>query len=66
MLSIKNLRESKGLSQVQFCDLCNIPRSTLYNLENGVTCNPTLKQICNVCRGLKITPNDLIPEEMYK
>lgn len=63
---VKNLRKNMGLSQIQFCKLCNMPRATLYNIENGVTTNLCLKQICAICKGCNITPNDLIPEELYK
>ena len=63
--SIKKLREEKGMSQVKFCEAAGISRATLYNLEEGVIDNPTLKQICSICRGLKVTPNDVIPKELY-
>ena len=35
MQSIKEIRQSTGLSQGKFCDLLNIPTSTLQDWEQG-------------------------------
>lgn len=35
MQTIKEIRQSTGLSQGKFCDLLNIPKSTLQDWEQG-------------------------------
>ena len=35
MQSIKEIRQSTGLSQAKFCEVLNIPKSTLQDWEQG-------------------------------
>ena len=68
MLSKKVLmyRNLQGISQNKISQICNLPRTTYREIENGKNSNPTLVQTCKLCRGFNITPNDLIPEEFWK
>lgn len=63
---LSNLRKEREISQVVAAKRCNIPRTTYRDLENGKVKNPTLFQICKLCRGFDITPNDLIPKEYWR
>lgn len=52
-LSIKYLREQKGISQLDLASLCNYEKSTISRIENGRT-NLTLKTILTISRALEI------------
>lgn len=64
--SLNKLRTEKEYSQAFLAKKCNLLRTTYRDIESGKSKNPTLFQICRLCRGLGITPNDLIPEYYYK
>ena len=59
-MEIKNF-SSYGLSRVT-----GIEKGYISELKDGVKDNPGIKIICKLCRGLEISPNDLIPECMWK
>lgn len=63
---LSNLRKEREISQVVVAKRCNMPRTTYRDLENSKVKNPTLFQICKLCRGFDITPNDLIPREYWQ
>lgn len=63
--NVLKVRISLGLSQVKFAEKCEMPRTTLRDIEKGKVQNPTLFQICRICIAGNITPNDLIPKEYY-
>lgn len=64
--ALRRLRIEKGYSQAYLSKKCNLPRTTYRDIESGKVKNPTLFQICRLCIGLEITPNELIPEYYYK
>lgn len=59
-------RREKEYSQAFLAKKCNLPRTTYRDIESGKVKNPTLYQICKLCIGLEISPNELIPEYYYK
>ena len=63
---VKSIRLEKGMNRHEFSKLCNLPRTTLINIETGKTKNPCIMQICKICKALKKTPNDIIPERYYR
>lgn len=64
--NLKSIRINISLSQGELSTLSGIGRSTISEIENDKHSNTTIYVLCNLCKSLKITPNDLIPEEMYK
>lgn len=64
--NLRNIRIKKGLSQSKLSKLSGIGRTTINEIESDRHSNTTIFVLCNLCRALEITPNDLIPEEMYK
>jgi DNA-binding XRE family transcriptional regulator len=65
MLKLEQYRKEKGMSIRQLSLLTGISRTYLTAIEEDIY-NPSLNIICSLCRVFLITPNDLIPEEMYK
>lgn len=63
---IKMLRRIKNISQSKLSEVTGISRSYISEMENGKYENISINILCDLCRGLEVTPNDLIPEEMYK
>ena len=63
---IKCLREKSNYSNKELSQLSGVARGYLYELEVGRYLNPTVEVVCKLCRAFDVTPNDLIPTEMYK
>lgn len=63
---IKYLREKNNYTNKELSQLSGVARGYLHELEVGRYTNPTIEVVCKLCKVLNITPNDLIPEEMYK
>lgn len=66
MLNIKELRKSKRISILKLSKITGISRSYLNELDNNKYDNPGLKVICTLCKAFNCTPNDIIPEELYR
>lgn len=64
--NVLKYRNILGLSQVKTSKKCELPRTTYRDIESGKIKNPTLFQICKLCKGLEISPNDLIPNKCWK
>lgn len=62
---IKGIREKNGLSQNKLSEESGVSRSYLIEIEEGKY-NITVDILCKIAKALKVTPNDLIPKEMYK
>ena len=63
---IKEIRNTRNISQIELSEITGISRSYISEMESGKYENVSINILCDLCRGLKLTPNDLIPEEMYK
>jgi transcriptional regulator with XRE-family HTH domain len=57
--NIRQLRESRGLSQAQIAKSAGVPRPTWTNLESGGA-NPTLSVLVKVANALQIRLEELI------
>ena len=57
--NIRQLRESRGLTQQQLARLSEIPRPTLASLETGAA-NPTLSVLTGVAAALQVSIEELI------
>ena len=64
--NVKNARLITGLSVNEFAMKCDLPRASVFDIETGRVKNPGVIQICKICKGAKLTPNDLIPKEYWK
>ena len=63
---IKMIRKNRNISQSELSEITGISRSYISEMEKGKYENISINILCDLCRGLELTPNDLIPEEMYK
>ncbi len=57
--NLRFLRERRGLTQQRLSELCEIPRSTLANLETGAG-NPTLAILGQIAAALQISLEELL------
>jgi transcriptional regulator with XRE-family HTH domain len=58
---IRELRESRGLSQQELADYAEMDRTYLSDLERGLNF-PTLNVVFKIAEVLKIRPHELIRE----
>lgn len=56
---LRQLRESKGLSQEELADQCQIHRTYVSQLERGLK-SPTLRLVWKICASLGVNPLSLI------
>lgn len=59
---IKELRQKKGLSQQKLSKLANVPQSTIWYIENGIS-SPTLKTLEKLARALKVPVHEFIDSQ---
>ncbi len=65
-LNINKIRKEKGLSIRKLAKDCKLSRTTLDDIEKGRVKNPGIMQICKICKGIGKSPNDIIPEELWR
>lgn len=58
---LRQLRESKGLSQEELADQCSIHRTYVSQLERGLK-SPTLRLVWQICASLDVSPPSLIAD----
>jgi len=58
---LRQLRESRGLSQEELADQCSIHRTYVSQLERGLK-SPTLRLVWQVCASLQVSPSALIAD----
>ena len=58
-LNLKEVREQKGLTQLELATLCDSEVTTISRIENGRT-NVTLGTIISLSNALGIDPNELL------
>ena len=56
---IKQIRESKGISQYRLSQMTDISRTYIRNLENNKKCNPTLHILYLIAEALEVDIKDL-------
>jgi transcriptional regulator with XRE-family HTH domain len=56
---LRQLRESKGLSQEELADQCSIHRTYVSQLERGLK-SPTLRLVWQICASLDVSLLSLI------
>lgn len=57
--NVRHVREQRGLTQQQLAKLCEMPRSTVANIESGVA-NPTLAVLGKLAGALQLSVEELI------
>lgn len=57
--NIKDLRMSKGVSQVELAYRCNFEKTNLCRIESGNN-NPTVKTLFKISKALKVSVQDLL------
>lgn len=65
MIKLEFYRKERGMSIRELSLKTGISRTYLTAIEEDLY-NPSLNIICTLCKEFGITPNDLIPEEMYR
>ncbi len=63
---LKQYRLDKGLNGKELSLKSGVARGYITEMELGRYINPSIEVVCKLCIALEITPNDLIPKEMYK
>jgi len=56
---IRDLRESKGISQQNLAAICNFEKANLSRLEAGRT-NPTISTLYKISQALEISLSELV------
>lgn len=64
--NLKKYRLLNHMSQLELSNISGISRNYISEVENGKYNNISIIYICKWCKALKITPNDLIPEEYWR
>ncbi|WP_346855412.1 helix-turn-helix transcriptional regulator [uncultured Draconibacterium sp.] len=59
---IRDLRESKGISQQNLAAICNFEKGNLSRIEAGRT-NPTISTLYKISQALEITLSELLDVE---
>lgn len=62
---LKQYRLSKGWNGKELSLKSGVARGYITEMENDRYNNPSMSIICRLCVALEVTPNDLIPKEMY-
>jgi transcriptional regulator with XRE-family HTH domain len=57
--NLKEIRELRGLTQAQLARLCEVPRSTIANVESGGS-NPTLAVLARLAAALHLSLEELL------
>lgn len=64
--SVKNIRKEKGMTQLELSEASGISRTTIVEIETDTHSNTTVYVLCQLCKAFRLTPNDIIPKEMYQ
>lgn len=62
---LKEKRINLRLTQQLLAELSGVSRSYIVEIEGEIHNNISISILCDLCKVLNCTPNDLIPEELY-
>lgn len=65
MLKVLELRKSRGWTQLELSEKSGVSRSFISELERDSHI-ATVDTLCKLCKGLKVTPNDLIEKQYWE
>lgn len=57
--NLRTARTQRGLTQGQLAKLCDVPRSTIANIETGLS-NPTLAVLARIAAALRLSLEELL------
>lgn len=57
---VKHLRKNAGLTQKELADKVGVDQSTISDLENGVTQNPSASVVASIAKALGTSPEFLL------
>lgn len=66
VLKTKELRKMRNLSIGKLSYKSKVARGYITELEAGKYKNPGLQVICKLAKALKVTPNELIEQELWR
>lgn len=66
VLKIKECRKMRNLSISKLSYKSEVARGYITELESGKYENPGLQVICKLSKALKVTPNELIEQELWR
>jgi transcriptional regulator with XRE-family HTH domain len=58
--SLKKIRKSKKIKQLELCYRCGVDYNTLKKVESGATTNPTVDTITRIAWGLGVGIEELV------
>jgi transcriptional regulator with XRE-family HTH domain len=61
-MNIRELRKSKGLSQVELAHICDFEKANMNRIEAGVT-NPTIKTLLKIASALDVDLFEILNPE---
>lgn len=59
-LKIRDIRESKNMTQIELCKLAGISRQTLSELENNANANTTTATLAKIADALQCRISDFL------
>lgn len=62
---LKQYRLDKGWNGKELSLKSGVARGYISEMELDRYINPSIEVVCKLCIALEVTPNDLIPKEMY-
>lgn len=63
---LKMFRGDMGITKTELGIRSKLSRTCISEIESETHSNITVFTLCCLCKALKITPNELIPEHYYK
>lgn len=66
VLKTEEYRKMRSLSISKLSYKSKVSRGYITELEEGKYENPGLQTICKFCKALKVTPNELIENELWR
>jgi Predicted transcriptional regulators len=66
VLKTKEYRKMRNLSISKLSYKSKVARGYITELESGKYANPGLQTICKLSKAMKITPNELIGQELWQ
>lgn len=66
VLKTKEYRRMRNLSISKLSYKSKVARGYITELEEGKYTNPGLKTVCKLSKALKVTPNELIEQDLWR
>jgi transcriptional regulator with XRE-family HTH domain len=60
-MTIKEIREEKGITQIELAKLCGVQQATISDIERGKIKSPSVETAQRIARALGVTLENLFP-----